>query len=101
MIVSARWRPCDEPRPTGRGNADEATHDDWQPQRAKSGKLGLPRHAQTRGPVSRAVPQRHAKLIEVALRQIRQNSGIDFALAKCGLGVDRHNANCIRARFRQ
>ena len=31
------------------------------------------------------MPQRHAKLIEVALRQIRQNFGIDFALAKCGL----------------
>ena len=31
------------------------------------------------------MPQRHAELIEVALRQIRQNFGIDFALAKCGL----------------
>jgi hypothetical protein len=32
-----------------------------------------------------AVPQRHAKLIEVALCQIGQDLGIDFALAKRGL----------------
>ena len=32
-----------------------------------------------------AVPQRHAKLIEVALGQIGQDLSIDFALAKRGL----------------
>jgi hypothetical protein len=32
-----------------------------------------------------AVPQRHAKLSEVALGQIGQDLSIDFALAKCGL----------------
>ena len=32
-----------------------------------------------------AVPQWHAQLIEVALCQIRQDFGIDFAIAKCGL----------------
>ena len=31
------------------------------------------------------MPQRHAKLIEVALRQIGQDLSIDFALAKRGL----------------
>jgi hypothetical protein len=32
-----------------------------------------------------AVPHRHAKLIEVALCQIRQDFSIDLAIAKCGL----------------
>ena len=45
-----------------------------------------------------AVPKRHAKLIEVAVRQIGQDLGVDFVLAKRGLILTETEARAAKPR---